>query len=234
MAEQQVPPTPKGVVFDACGTLFDVHGPVVRLGGRLGEKAAALSALWRSKRLDHTWLKSLMGCHADFFAVTADALEFAFESFGLTDSDLMDALLSADLEPEAYPEVPAVWKGPRQDGHATAIPSNGSPEVLARAVAHAGLADAFDTVLPVESVGVFKPHPNGYRLGVEALGFEASRLVFVSANAGDVAGASRFGYRTVWVSRFDHRPERLPGRADAEIPDWSVLPAIFAPAGEEG
>lgn len=208
---------PAAVVFDAYGTLFDVHSAVGRLRQRMGDRAEAISTLWRTKQLEYTWLRSLMGAYADFQDVTADALDFAFGAEGLGDPALKQELLAAYFELDAYPEVPSTLKALRLAGSRTAILSNGSSGMLDAVVNHAGLTSDLDSVLSVEAVGVFKPHPSVYALAEQHLNARRDRLLFVSANAWDIAGASHFGLRTAWVNRFNQPIERLPGGADVEI-----------------
>jgi 2-haloacid dehalogenase len=71
------------VVFDAYGTLFDVHSVIRRCETLFAGKGAALSQLWRTKQLEYTWLRSLMGRYEDFGAVTRGALRFACRTLGL-------------------------------------------------------------------------------------------------------------------------------------------------------
>ena len=183
----------------------------------LGDKADALAALWREKQLQYTWLRGLMGVHADFWQVTGDALDYAMGALALNDRDLGARLMDLYLTLDAYPEVEAVLRRLKKAGMKTAILSNGSPRMLAAAVQSAGLADSLDAVLSVEEVGVFKPHPDVYRLAVERLGLPAGEMAFHSANAWDAAAAAHFGYRAVWINRSGQPPERMPGTPAAEI-----------------
>ena len=213
-------------VFDAYGTLFDVHSAVGRHRARLGEKADAVSALWRTKQLEYTWLRSLMHVYADFEQVTGEALEYAFAVNRIVDTGLHDDLMSAYLQLDCYPEVPETLAGLRAAGMRTAILSNGSPSMLASAVASAGLADLLDEVISVHSLAVYKPHPDVYRMAPRRFGVEPRQVSFQSSNAWDVAGAASFGFRVAWVNRFGQVPERLPSGADAEIPSLAGLPAL--------
>ena len=219
----------RACVFDAYGTLFDLGSAVARERGRLGaERADALSRIWRTKQLEYTWLRSLMGRHADFRRVTGDSLDHALDALGLAAEDgLRDALMRAYLRLDAYPEVPAVLRRLRAAGLPCAILSNGSPEMMAAGVGSAGLGDLLDAVLSVESVGVFKPHPSVYRLAVDRLGVRPGEIAFQSSNAWDVHGAAAFGFRCVWVNRAGAAPERLPGAAAAELRDLGGLPDLL-------
>lgn len=200
----------KAVLFDAYGTLFDVNSPIARLAGEIGPNATALSDLWRAKQLQYTWLRSLMGAHADFEAVTMDALDFALEQFGLADKSLRDRLLALYLTLDAYPDAKATLQRLRARNIVTGVLSNGSPRMVEAAVASAGLTDLIDHVLSVESVGIYKPHPRVYRFGEERLQVPASMIGFVSANGWDAGGAAHYGFKVAHLNRAGQPPERLP------------------------
>ncbi|GIK96722.1 MAG: haloacid dehalogenase [Alphaproteobacteria bacterium] len=217
-------------VFDAYGTLFDVHSAAARCRDALGDRADRLSALWRQKQLEYTWLRSLMGRHADFAQVTAEALDYALAAVGIADPDLRRRLLDMYRRLDAFGEVPEVLGRLRRAGLPTAILSNGSPAMLDSAVGSARLGDLLDTVLSVESVGIYKPHPSVYRLAVDRLGVPAGRICFLSSNGWDAAGAAQFGFRVVWVNRYGQPPERLPAGPEALLEDLSGLPALLGHA----
>jgi 2-haloacid dehalogenase len=217
----------RACVFDAYGTLFDVHSPVGRLRPQIGAKADALSQLWRTKQLEYTWLRALMGRHADFWQVTGDALDYALERIGIDPGPIRAPLMDAYLAPQAYPEVQHTLGRLRAAGLKLAILSNGEPEMLAAAVEGAGLGDLLDAVLSVEEVGVFKPHPSVYQLAVHHLDVSAHQIAFQSSNAWDVNGAACFGLRPVWINRFGAPAERLPGDAEHELRDLSELPPLL-------
>jgi len=221
-------PSPfKAVVFDAYGTLFDVHSAVGRLRARIGGEADALSQLWRSKQLEYTWLRALMGRHADFWQVTCDALDYALARHQIDPGPIREPLLQAYLTLDAYPEVADVLRRLRATGCRLAILSNGAPAMLAAAVDNAGIGALLDAVLSVEEVGVYKPDPRVYRLAVERLALPAEQIAFLSSNAWDVHGAAAFGLRPVWVNRLAAPAERLPGRAERELRDLSGLPGLL-------
>jgi 2-haloacid dehalogenase len=213
-------------VFDAYGTLFDVHSAVARLRLRVGAQADALSQLWRAKQLEYTWLRALMGRHADFWQVTGDALDYALARTGV-DPAVREPLMQAYLALDAYPEVPDVLRRLRAGGLRTAILSNGEPGMLAAGARSAGIDGLLDAILSVEDVGIFKPHPRVYQLAVDRLGVPADRIAFQSSNAWDVSGAATFGLRAVWINRLGMPPERLPGAAEHELRDLSGLLALL-------
>lgn len=214
-------------VFDAYGTLFDFNAATASCRDALGDKAAPLSAAWRDKQLQYTWLRSLMGKHADFWQVTGEALDYAMDSLDLDDPALRDRLLNCYLEFEAFAEVPETLERLKSGGLKTAILSNGSPDMLAAAVGGAGIGDLLDAVLSVEEVGVFKTDPKVYQLAVDWLGGSASEICFQSSNSWDAYAGSAFGYQVVWVNRYGQKPERMPGQPDAEITTLAGLPPLL-------
>lgn len=214
-------------VFDAYGTLFDVHSAAARWRDRLGDKANALSSVWRSKQVEYSWLRSLMGCHADFLRVTADSLDYALAEVGIADDALREQLMETYRALAPYPDARPTLAALRSRGFKTAILSNGSPEMLASAVERAALGPLLDQVLSVEEIGIYKPHPSVYRLAVERLGTPAERICFVSSNGWDAAGAAHFGFRVAWVNRFGQAAERLPGIPEATLSGLAELPGLL-------
>jgi len=213
----------KACVFDAYGTLFDVHSAVGKYRKRLGDVADPVSLLWRTKQLEYTWLRSLMKRHADFWQVTRDALDFAFDMYQLNDPDLKKNLIEAYLHLDCYPEVPEALSTLKARGFKIAILSNGTPAMLEAAVKNSGLAELIETNYSVEDVGVFKPDPRVYQLAVDGLNLKPEEIVFQSSNAWDASGASAFGFKVAWINRFGQSVERLPGAPDAEIKTLTEL-----------
>ena len=214
-------------VFDAYGTLFDVHSAVARGGSVLGERAQAVSDLWRQKQLEYTWLRSLMDAHVDFWQVTGDSLDYALAAHGIQDRALRDGLMELYLSLDAYPDVATCLKDLRTGGKATAILSNGEPRMLEAAVRSAGLTELLDEVLSVESVGIYKPDSRVYQLAVDRLSVAAERICFVSTNPWDASGAANFGFKVAWLDRFAKQPDRLPGDISATITSLAELPALL-------
>ena len=218
----------RACVFDAYGTLFDVHGPLRKLAPEVGEKAEEISRLWRQKQLEYTWLRSLMGVHADFWHVTGDALDYALDFHGVSEPGLKDELMALYLKLEAYPEVVAALEAVRSRGKQTAILSNGSPSMLDSAVRHSGLDKLFTQVISVEDVGIYKPSRRVYRLAMQKLSLhETSAICFVSANPWDAQGAAHFGFQVARVDRFGLKDDRIPGKPAALIKDLSELAGLL-------
>ena len=188
-------------VFDAYGTLFDVHAAVARHAAAVGPEAARLSEIWRAKQLEYFWVLSLAGRYEPFWTLTERALDYAFARCPSVDRRVQRALLEAYRTLDAYPEAAEVLAALRRRGFRTGILSNGSPDMLASAIASAGLARLLDHVLSVDAVGVFKTSPRTYALITEAFGVDPAEVVLVSSNRWDAAGATAFGFRSVWVNR---------------------------------
>lgn len=214
-------------VFDAYGTLFDVGSAAKRCADVLGDKAEALAAQWRTAQLQYTWLRSLMGRHADFWQVTGEALDYAMDALGISGDALKARLMELYRELSAYPDAGTALAALQQAKRPAAILSNGSPEMLAAAVRSAGLGKLLDPILSVETVGVYKPHPKVYQLAVDRLGVIPARICFVSSNGWDVAGASAFGMKAVWVNRSRLKVERLPAGPVAQIERLDALPKLL-------
>lgn len=216
----------KACVFDAYGTLFDVHSSVSRHRDRLGERAAQVSSLWRQKQLEYSWLRSLMQRHVDFWQVTTDALDYAFDAFNIDDAALKTELLDAYRVLDCYPEVPEVLQRLKSQGMRTAILSNGSPAMLKAAIEGSELTALIDSVLTVEEVGIYKPDPSVYQLAVDRLGVAAHHMTLQSSNNWDVAGASSFGLKTVWINRFAAPLDRLGFAPDAVLENLEGFPEL--------
>jgi len=217
----------KACVFDAYGTLFDFAAAAKGCRDVLGDDIDKLTAIWRDKQLQYTWLRALQGRHADFWQVTGDALDFALETLNIEKPGLRDRLMTLYLTLETFPEVAATLQRLKRAGLQTAILSNGSPKMLDAAVNGNGVQDLLDRVLSVEAVGVYKPHPKVYQLAVDRLGVPASAISFQSSNAWDAYAAAAFGMRVVWCNRYGQRRERLPGNPDREIRTLSELPELL-------
>ena len=217
-------------VFDAYGTLFDLASAAARCADIPAERRAALTALWRDKQLQYTWLRTLENRYADFWQVTGEALDFALESLDLASPALREELMELTLGLEPFAEVPSVLGALREAGFKTAILSNGSPAMLDALVKRSGLTAMFDAVLSVDAVRAFKTHPKVYQYALDTLALPAAAISFQSSNAWDAYAASDFGMRVVWCNRYGQRRERLPGRPDFEIKTLAELPALLGAA----
>jgi 2-haloacid dehalogenase len=198
--------------FDMYGTLLDLNSALAPHEPLLGEAGPSLLALWRAKQLEYTWLRTLMGRHADFLQVTREALAYAMEAHGLADEALEDAMLGSFLRLAPYPDARPTLEALRAVGIRTAVLSNAAPAMLHEALAHAGLAPLVEVALSVEKVGRYKPAPAVYAQLTAALGVPPHELLFVSANAWDATGAASVGLEAAWVNRRGAPAERLPAQ----------------------
>jgi 2-haloacid dehalogenase len=191
-------------VFDAYGTLFDVHSVAALAESLAPGRGAELSRLWRAKQLEYSWLASLMQGPAhpreDFTRVTAQALAYAVEALVLPlgaveQQRLCAAYVALTAFPEALPALAALAPRPRW------ILTNGTAAAMAPLVRHNGLQGVLDGVLSVDEADVYKPAQRVYGLACERLGLPAERIGFVSANCWDAIGARVYGFTTFWINR---------------------------------
>jgi len=218
-------------IFDAYGTLFDVNAAARDVAKEPGQAQLAavwgtLSADWRAKQLEYSWLRAISGNHIPFWQVTQDALDWAMENNGLRDNALRAKLLSVYKELPAFPEVPAMLKALKEKDMNIAILSNGSPEMLVNAVRSAGIGEYLDDVLSVEEVQIYKPHRLVYDMVWDRFDVPQTEVLFASSNGWDVAGASGYGFGTVWVNRTDAPQDRLWAAPHRTLKDLKSIPEL--------
>jgi 2-haloacid dehalogenase len=209
---------PRAYVFDAYGTLFDVHAAIARHRAAAGPDADRFSEIWRQKQLEYSWTLTLAGRYADFWTLTERALDYAFARVPSVDRKLRPQLLDAYLTLDAYPDARAALSALKAHGLVTAILSNGSPSMLETAVTASSLTALFDAVLSIDAVRIYKPRPEAYALVTDRFGIKPADVVFVSSNRWDVMGASAFGFRPIWVNR-SNVPEQPPATISARRSD---------------
>jgi len=215
----------KALVFDAYGTLFDVHSVLTRCEETFPGHGSALTALWRTKQLEYTWLRSLMGKYEDFWQITQDGLVFACRSLGLAPThDQIDHLMQAYLTLSPFPEIPAALKALSRVP--CSILSNGSPKMLDSVVRNAGLAWRFQHILSVDEVRTYKPHPSVYQLAEIHCGVRRDEIGFVSSNGWDVAGGKAFGFQAIWLNRQNAPTEVLGFEPDRIIHSATELTSL--------
>ncbi len=207
-------------VFDAYGTLFDVHAAVARHRAAAGPDADRFSDLWRAKQLEYTWTNTLAGNYQDFWTLTQAALDYCFVRIPSVDRSLRGKLLDCYMALDAYPDAQPVLRELKKRGDKTAILSNGAPAMLGAAVKAAGLKDGLDAVISVDTIRMYKPRPEVYALVTKTFDAKPEDVVFVSSNRWDVMGATAFGFRTAWVNRAD-LPDEYPS-----VPAGTVLPGL--------
>ena len=219
----------RAVVFDAYGTLLDVHAAMQRHADRLPPDWERISAEWRAKQLEYTWVRSLMGPghHRTFWQVTQDALDFVAAGHGITDPAVLDLLRDAYRRLPAYPDTAPALQALRGQGLQTAILSNGDPAMLDAAVQAGGLAPLLDAVLSVEDVGVFKPDPRVYALMTRRFGVAPAQIAFVSSNAWDAQAVAAFGARVFWCNRKGQPDEYGLGAVATVVSGLDALPNLL-------
>jgi 2-haloacid dehalogenase len=213
-------------VFDAYGTLFDVHAAIARHRADAGPQAERFSEIWRTKQLEYSWTLTLAGSYVDFWTLTERALDYAFARVPSVDRALRAKLLEAYFKLEAFSDATETLGALKSRGLRLAILSNGSPPMLAAAVEASGLTGALDAVLSVDAVRLYKPRPEVYALVTDRFRIAPQEAVFVSSNRWDVMGAASFGFHAVWVNRGrmpDEYSDRAPQHVIASLAD---LPAL--------
>jgi 2-haloacid dehalogenase len=219
-------------IFDAYGTLLDVHSAVAKHATRIGPKADAVSALWRAKQLEYSWVRSLMRRHRDFWKLTGEALDHALRCFDIDDDALRADLLDAYLELAPYPEAADALRELRNNGIRTCVLSNGTPQMLERALRSAGIHDLLDGCFSIEAAGIFKPDPSVYEIPLKKMNVALQDATFQSSNAWDAAGATAFGLNVFWINRA-HHPAEYKDNHVTEIASLSALPRMLG-QGESG
>lgn len=200
----------RAVAFDAFGTLFDVYSVGALAEQLFPGKGEALTALWRLKQIEYSFIRTLSGRYKPFFEITGDGLVFAAKRLGLTMNDSQRRQLMnqyACLSP--FPENLGALRALRALGIPMAVLSNGTPQMLDVAIKSAGMTGLFDHVLSVDAVRQYKTSDAAYQLGPDAFGVPAKEILFVSSNGWDAAGATWFGYTTFWINRAQLPQEEL-------------------------
>ena len=215
-------------VFDVYGTLLDFNSAIKKLRDKIGPKSEQLSALWRSKQLEYSWLRTLMGKHADFDQITAAALDFSLSTLGIRNKELRNDLMGLFHKLEPFPEVSKILKELKSNELSVVILSNGTPHTLTVSLQQAKINFYFDEIYSIETVGKFKPHPDVYRIPCDGLGLEPRDIAFISANGWDIAGAASFGLKTIWVNRWGAKNEVLTFDPNFEILDLTMLPELIS------
>jgi 2-haloacid dehalogenase len=207
-------------VFDAYGTLFDVHAAIARHRVAAGPDADRFSEVWRTKQLEYAWMLSAAGHYVDFWTLTERALDYALARVPSVDEGLRPALLDAYFKLEAFPDARTALEALKAKGVKTAILSNGNPRMLDGAVSAAGIGDLLDAVLSVDAIRIYKPQPAVYAMVTDTFNVAPAEVAFVSSNRWDVMGATAFGFRCVWVNRAslpNEYPQFAPVAVVAEL-----------------
>ena len=221
-------PPLRAIVFDAYGTLFDVHSVIALCEQLWPGKGAVLSQLWRAKQLEYTWQRSLMRRYEDFARITDAALRYASAALGLQiDEERRRTLMDAYRTLAAFPEVGNALAELKAMKLRLAILSNGSPAMLRPLTSNAGLRGLIGAVISVDQRKIYKPSPAVYRLAVERLRAPKTAIGFVSSNCWDACGAKSFGFRTFWINRTGAPVDELGAAPDHVIGSLGELPALI-------
>jgi 2-haloacid dehalogenase len=196
-------------VFDAYGTLFDVHAAIARFRDKAGPDAERMSEIWRTKQLEYSWTLTLAGRYAPFWTLTDRALDFALARVPSVDTALKPQLLQAYFNLDAFPDARAALRTLKSKGHKTGILSNGSPEMLDGAVDGAGVRGDLDAVLSVDVLKMFKPRPEVYGLVTKHFNCKPGDVTFVSSNRWDVMASVSVGFHGQWINRAKY-PDEYP------------------------
>ena len=207
----------KACIFDAYGTLFDVNAACRELSLDVGDKWQDLANLWRLRQVEYTWLRNSMNEYVDFWEITSNALDYAMEVLNIKNIKLRDQLLELYLKLEAYPEVKNVLGKLKDKKIRTGILSNGSKKMLDSAVKNAKIENLLDVVISVEECKIYKPSSKVYDLVEIKTDIHKDKVTFFSSNAWDMHAAANYGFKTIWVNRFQGKLERLPGKPNAIV-----------------
>jgi 2-haloacid dehalogenase len=218
-------------VFDAYGTLFDVHAAIARHRAEAGPDADRMSEIWRGKQLEYSWTLTLAGRYRDFWTLTQSALDFALARVPSVPKTLRPKLLDAYFKLDAFPDARAILRTLKSQGHKTGILSNGSPDMLKGAVDGAAIGGDLDGVLSVDVLKMFKPRPEVYALVTDHFKCSPRDVTFVSSNRWDVMAGTSVGFRTCWINRAqmpDEYPDFPPVRTLSDLGALAELGASGA------
>jgi 2-haloacid dehalogenase len=213
-------------VFDAYGTLFNVHAAIARFRAEAGPEADRLSDMWRLKQLEYSWTLTLAGHYVDFWTLTERALDYSLSRFPSVDKALRPKLLEAYFQLDAFPDARAALAALKAKGHKTGILSNGSPNMLKGAVDAANVGSSLDAVLSVDAVKMFKPRPEVYRLVTDHYKCKPADVTFVSSNRWDVMAGTSVGFRALWINRGKTPDEYFDFAPHQELVDLNEILAF--------
>jgi 2-haloacid dehalogenase len=217
---------PSIFVFDAYGTLFDVHSAIARHRAEAGPEAERMSEIWRTKQLEYSWTLTLAGHYTEFWTLTERALDFALARVTSVDRALKPKLLDAYFKLDAFPDARAALRALKAQGHQTGILSNGSPDMLKGAVDAAGVGDDLDAVLSVDALTMFKPRPEVYALVTQRFSCAPADVTFVSSNRWDVMAGVSAGFHGIWANRSKMPDEYADFPPQRVVADLGVLATL--------
>ena len=217
----------KACVFNAYGAILDTYLPFLEYRDQLGENGLLIYKLWRSKRLQYSSQLSLMDRYTNYETICVDALNYACEVYGVDDEEIKKNILIAHTKLDCYLDVKDILTTLKKNGLITAVLSNGSPQKLSSTLKHAGVDHLLDGIYSTELIRAYKPSPVVYEFVEEQLALPRNKISFISSNSWDIAGASAYGFNSVWINRYSRTPEQLPYKANLEVETLSELNSLI-------
>jgi len=240
----------KGAIFDLGGTL--IHLTVSWEQVRECRLTAIYEALKeQGVNLDFNNLRreylALHDEESDYATRTLEEIEIGasfaklFDRLGLDvrERPPMDDLVKRSFALEVnswvlFPGVQAMLQQVRDLGLKTGLLSNARDDWAVREIVEQlGLTKYFDAIVTSAAVGVRKPRPEPFQRMLQLLGVQGGEAVMIgNSMEADVAGARRFGMKTIHVMFGDNTDE---GEADPDLTVSAVaeiVPAIKRIAAE--
>lgn len=205
----------KAAIFDAYGTLFDVHSVASLAEQQFPGKGEAISLLWRQKQLEYSWLRAMSGKYKPFWEITRDALRFVALRMALPMTAELEARLMnqySSLSP--FPENLGALRAMKAAGLPLGILTNGNRDMIEVSVKSAGMSGLFNHLLSSQTVETFKTTSPIYDLGPKAFGCKAREILFVSSNCWDAIASHWYGYTSFWINRTGAPLEQLDAQPD--------------------
>ena len=224
-------------IFDAYGTLFDVTSATRMVANEeeyssFPNHSVKVSNSWRIKQLEYSWLRNIMHEYIDFWQITKDALDFALEENQIKNEKLRQRLLDVYWNLSAYPEAHDVLTTLKANNIQTGILSNGSNQMLNSAVVSANLENYLDKIISIDGIEIYKPDPKVYQMVIDQFNCKIEEVLFISSNGWDIAGASKFGFTTLWVNRNLIPKDRLTFMPNKITNNLSTIPNILKELNE--
>ena len=224
-------------IFDAYGTLFDVTSATRIVANEeeyssFPNHSVKVSNSWRIKQLEYSWLRNIMHEYIDFWQITKDALDFALEENQIKNEKLRQRLLDVYWNLSAYPEAQDVLTTLKANNIQTGILSNGSKQMLNSAVVSANLKNYLDKIISIDGIEIYKPDPKVYEMVLDQFNCKKEEVLFISSNGWDIAGASKFGFTTLWVNRNLIPKDRLTFMPNKITNNLSTIPNILKELNE--
>ena len=224
-------------IFDAYGTLFDVTSATRMVANEeeysnFSNHSVKVSNTWRIKQLEYSWLRNIMHEYIDFWQITKDALDFALEENQIKNENLRQRLLDVYWNLSAYPEAQDVLTTLKANNIQTGILSNGSKEMLNGAVVSANLKNYLDKIISIDGIEIYKPDPKVYQMVLDQFNCKIEEVLFISSNGWDIAGASKFGFTTLWINRNLIPKDRLTFMPNKITNNLSTIPNILKELNE--